>query len=337
MYAVGRARRFRPVRVISHLGRLIRDITLVVATLALVTFGLIEVSTWSFGSAAPSVAEPSSARSLPSAEPSRAGPATPTAMPANCRPVASRSAIPWKILVLIYPSADFTYQDAAGVSRSFQSKMTKDEIAQIRAGAKKMPATVRAYSDGYTSATVTVALALHPLGRVEPNGSPGNVTVAAKDLWADLDTLAPDGTDDSIIVFWKPFNAKLNLNLPYAGNASWLGAWTGVTYATALVPEVDPTAQNPTVPIGWEPVLIMLHEWLHGVVFYYGLWGYDGPDPDTIKQGDDGYRDDNDASQYLSDLMRGDVHNSKGPLGGITKAIWRSGTPLTRPMSCGGQ
>lgn len=246
---------------------------------------------------------------------------------AKCATSVSRPAAPWKILVLIYPSAAFTYTGASGVPQSFQSRMTDTEMAELQSAAESVPATIAAWSHGYTGAEVTVSIASHPLTKVDAvPGHPGQIYVTASDVRADLDALAPAGRFDSVYLVWKPWNDGQNLNMYYAGLAEGVDGWTGAEVATGLL-------LQQSVIASWNAD-VLIHEWLHGVVFYYaGEAGYTGPNPD---QGF-GYSNSDNFHTYYSDLMTGNVHAPDGSSsGGITQTIWESGIPTTRAVLCAG-
>jgi hypothetical protein len=211
--------------------------------------------------------------------------------------------------------------------------MTKTEIKQMQAAAQMIPASVKAWSHGFTSSTLTVSVAPNPLRTVHPYVNPGTVMVTADDARPELDRLAAAGTFDSVLLIWKTWSAAQDLKLPYWGLSEGLDQKTGAEIGSATFIKTD------IVTPWYEQVLI--HEWLHGVVDYYARTvGYSGPEPDD--GGKDGYKAKltreklsfwNDWAQFYSDLMTGRVHTADGKtLGGITKALWQSGSSTSKSL-----
>jgi hypothetical protein len=203
--------------------------------------------------------------------------------------------------------------------------MSDADIASIRDAAGAMPDTVAAWSHGYTSVAATVAISTHTLDKVDPYGS-GSVWLSPDDARADLSALAPLGQYDAVFVAWdNQADQGDNLLLPYGGLGGLYDPITGAYFASGLLPGAG-------WPSWWFPTLL-IHEWLHGVTDYYALWGYKGPSPDDGDR--DGYTVGSDMHDFYSDLMTGTVHLADGtPLGGITQALWQSGSPTSRPVAC---
>jgi hypothetical protein len=268
----------------------------------------------------------------------------PTSSPASPTPTASPSATPaptpaptatpggetaglpqtWKMLVLVYRTADVTFS-ASGVSRGFTSSITDAELRAAMSAVANMPPTVQAWSSGAAAVTYRIQQVPHPLTALTPYGD--SYWVSPDNVHADIDTYAPDGTYDSVVVLWKSWNERgQTVPIPGWGMTLRAGPWAnGAGYTTIYIP-----------PATWwwsggTPSEVFVHEWMHQVVHFYRAYGSPTiPSPDDA--GRYGYTADSFGvwGRWLSDLMTGRVVDPTGAKLGIPPAVWSLGKP-TQP------
>ena len=242
----------------------------------------------------------------------------------SCRATTSQQT--WKILVLVSPSVDVSYKAADGSEVAFQSAFTRDELTAIRQSALEVPNLVASWSKGLTSATVSVVVVPDTLRSLSYVQNGVNVP-EDHDIRGDLRSLAPFGSFDFVFHVWKAWNEGGGLVPTYWALSFKPSIWTqGAGTATVGVqgPREIPSPEG------------MVGIWLDTAALYYGGFGY-GPIPALRALGNGAYAPDSNGSlaTYYSDFMTGHVLGpAVTPLGGITRSMWRSGTPSTRPFSC---
>jgi hypothetical protein len=228
------------------------------------------------------------------------------------------------MLVLVYRTADLTYT-ADGVTQRFTSSITDGELRAALAAVANMPPTVRTWSGGAAAVAYEVQQVPHPMTTLTPYA--GGYWVSPDNVHADIDTYAPDGTYDSILVLWKSWNERgQTVPVPGWGMTLRPGPWAnGAGYTTVFIP-----------PASWwwngsTPSEVFIHEWMHQAVHFYRAHGHPSiPSPDDAPQY--GYTTDASGAwgRWLSDLMTGRVVDSTGAKLGISPAIWSLGKP-TQP------
>jgi hypothetical protein len=158
-----------------------------------------------------------------------------------------------------------------------------------------------------------------PITQLTSLGSNG-YWVSPSCIESDLDTYAPAGTYDSIIVIWLATDGETNV--PSAGWGWSLAPtdWSnGAGYTTVAVP-------GSHAWMGYYPDEIFVHEWNHQTTGFYLWLGY--PMPSIDEAGKYGYAADGHDSWrvFLSDVMRGRVWDGSWYIG-IKPEIWQSATP----------
>jgi hypothetical protein len=236
---------------------------------------------------------------------------------------------PWKMLILIYPNIDTDYMEG-GVPKHLTATMPAADVTSMRDDfLNNQPHRdhVYDYSDHTAEMEAHVIVVDHPLTNLEPINegywpSPG-VTAA------DLDTYAPNGKYDSVIVFWQPSDPNTGQSLPTYG---WgLGYWpgdyaNGMTYATVFnISWVWPTDQCHGE--------VFLHEWLHGVTgFYMYHLGFPFNVDDLHGAEEAGYTwdftEDGCWDNWLRAYMRGLVYENSQRKA-LVPATWQSGSITT--------
>ena len=166
---------------------------------------------------------------------------------------------PWKILVLIYTTTDFSYTDGLGQHRVIAT-MTQAEIDRAADTAIRfIESDVPALTSGNMHPIPTVRYPEQALADLEP---------ISTGYWPSMESTAPerDPTFDSVIVVWDSLGIDVNtgqvveLLPPYCGLTSHMG--TTQTYATMKVTCVASNNRN-----------IFKHEWGHSILFYFDAIG----------------------------------------------------------------
>jgi hypothetical protein len=249
-----------------------------------------------------------------------AGPVTtPTPTPT---PTTAASAT-WKAIVLIYRETDVTFTQANGTSYRLKASMsnTMYDLVKKTMGQAKRSATT--WSDGMAAMDMTFVDVPHPITSVAPLG--GAYWVGPQSVRDDLNKYAPTGTYDSIFVIWEPRDAA-GVKIPVGGWGLSLpnGSWSnGAGFSSIITPAQLWWWTNSAVP---EEMVI--HEWMHQVIYFHQNAGRMKLDLHAAEQY--GYvKVDGTWKNWLSDVMRGRV-NDKGQLLGVSRAIWAAGTP-TKP------
>ena len=261
------------------------------------------------------------------------------AKPVNCQARAMSAPFVWKLALLLYPNTAVTYRALDGSSVSLTSAMTPDEIGVVQSAAQNMATLASQWSDGAVQLEVSVLPIDHPLTALtkrDANPAVNSYAIAQTDITADLRALAPDGTYDSLIAVWKPWNEQ-----GQAVPTDYWGLGTGPsadsdnsTFATLILGNAA---------VWGQPGLngeVMMHEWLHGIVdYYHAMTGQAIPSPDD--RAADGYEPltiaaGGSQARFDHDILTAQVVNQATgeALGGITAAMWGSGSPRLRSSAC---
>jgi hypothetical protein len=264
-------------------------------------------------------ASPPTATPRPAVAPRSTATPSPTPTPTST-PSTGRQT--WRILALVYPAADLTYTPADGTPRHFASSMTARELSTVSSILGTMPGTVTSWSGGVVRVTVTMHQVPRPLASV--TSYLGQFWVSPDDVRADIDTYAPRGSYDSVLVVWKSWNES-GAAVPILGWGMSLmpGDWAnGAGYSTVYLP-----------PASWwwngtYPSEVFIHEWLHEAVHFYRAFGYPSiPSADAASTY--GYTTDSAGSwrTWLSALMTGTIVDGSGNRLGIPASVWALGRP----------
>jgi hypothetical protein len=261
------------------------------------------------------------------------------AKPVNCLARATAAPFTWKMAIIVYPSATVTYDQLDGTPVSVTTQMTPDELNVVQTSATGMEALANQWSGGELQLQVDVLVMDHPLTSLTlhtANATANYYFITTADVESDLRAQAPDGDYDSIITVWKPWNEQGQaVPTDYWGEGSGTNtASDGSTFATVILGNAAAWGQ---------PGLnseVLMHEWIHGIVDYYdAMTGLTLPSPDD--RAADGYEPltiaaGGSQARFDGDLLTGQIVNQVTgvPIGGITPAIWGSGSPRTRPGIC---
>jgi hypothetical protein len=249
--------------------------------------------------------------------------------PAPATSCAARaSPAPWKDLILVYPETAITYRAADGTDTSLAAAFTSAELDQLQSDAAAMPALASAWSGGATSLRVTVTVVDHALRSVSPQGTGGGYAVTENDIRTDLNAFAPIGRYDNVTVVWKA-STGASTEMPLWG---WGTAGSCVSVHVNSTGFTTLAVTDVAAPITGE----LLHLWLETAAGYYSHFGFlPMPDVNAIDNRAYTYDPVNGWASFYQAFMTGSVVDAQGkPLGGITKAMWASGTPTTRPVGC---
>ena len=245
----------------------------------------------------------------------------------------------WKILVLIYPRLDFTYQGSDGQSHHAVATMTQSEQDQAAASAKAFVANdIPALDSGYMVPSVTVRF-------------PGTLTrLDATDngWWPSPGDTASDRDPnfDSVIVIWDPNVVDLT-----TGRSEFIGTAAGLTPSMGLGQTYVTMILDAAISYGHRNVF--KHEWGHSILFFFDAAGTAPTPTVTNHAGPNDYvhcptgkmyvwEDEtlahpipnsiyNDTSGFTHDYYSGTTATPDQPTRclGITKKAWQSGTPLS--------
>jgi len=243
---------------------------------------------------------------------------TPTPTQTTTAPAAT-----WKSIVLIYRQTDVTFTQADGSTYRLRATMTNtmyDLVKKTMGQAKNSAGT---WSDGLAAMNMTFVDVPHPVTSVAPLGNA--YWVGPQSVKADLDKYAPTGTYDSIFVIWEPRDAA-GVKIPVGGWGLSLpnGTWSnGAGFSSIITP-----AQLWWWTESAAPEEMVIHEWMHQVIYFHEKAGRMKLDLHAATQY--GYVQVSGTwKNWLSDVMRGRV-NDNGTMLGVSRQIWAAGTP-TKP------
>lgn len=244
-------------------------------------------------------------------------PSTSTSITAATVPVTTT----WKVVVFLYSRVSAHWVDAHGHSHLISSSLTKAEASKYRAEVAALPALIYSWSGHNVTMKITIISPPHTITKLDTGC--GGPYVAPWDIQTDINTYAPAGRYDSIIVGWSANQSGKTL-VPYWG-CSLDGLYTqahGATYSTVRVPEASWWWSNQAY--GPEP---FVHEWLLGVTGFFRTRGYAMP---SIEDGVTHYgfkaAANGSWSAWYSAVMRGTLNSKLGPRG-ITRALWQKTRP----------
>ncbi len=232
----------------------------------------------------------------------------------------------WNVLVMVYRQTNLDVIDASGQNRHLGATMSAKNEALMVGAVKTMPSLVREWSSAVVAQKMTVVYPAAALSRLTSLGG-GAYWLAPGDIGSDLAMYAPQGSYDSIIVIWQPWDADDSVpsygwGLAYpAGPSS-----NGSNYATVTVPPSGSSWWITSQVHRGEP---FMHEWLHGVIDYHAARTAGVPalhDNATYDYADQG----GTFSRWYGDLMKQHVPDlQSNAFVGINYLAWRSGTPTT--------
>ena len=234
---------------------------------------------------------------------------------------------PWKVLVLIYKNIDTDYVDIDNITKHLTASMPLQDQNNMRTSFLNLPnkSVVYDYSDHTAEMYAHIVFVERPLTDLEPIGTGYWPSPAVTQ--PELDQYAPDGTFDSVIVFWQASHPNTGQSIPIIswGLGYWPGSYAnGMTYATVL-----------NISYVWpgDDGEVFLHEWLHGVESFYTSLGFRFPIGGLHGAGEHGYVDENGHwHAWLRDFMRGLVYEN-GVRTGLIPETWQGGSITTFNIS----
>jgi len=260
--------------------------------------------------------------SLVGATPAPSPTPTPTPTPISNEPTVAAAAT-WKSLVIIYRETDVTFTQADGTTYRLKATMSNTMYDLVRKTMGQAKRSAGTWSDGFAAMDMTFVDSPNPIRSLAPLGS--GYWVGPQSVKAELDRYAPTGTYDSIFIIWEPRDAA-GVKIPVGGWGLTLpnGTWSnGSGFSSIITPAQMWWWTNSTVP---EEMVI--HEWMHQVIYFHQKFGRMQLDLHAASQY--GYtKVDGTWKTWLSDVMRGRV-NDNGTMLGATRQVWAAGTP-TRP------
>jgi hypothetical protein len=239
---------------------------------------------------------------------------------------ASAVALPqksiWKVALLVYESANLTFTDTDGTVKHLVANLPRAEKLKATQSFRQYASLGNELSNNEAIIQYDIIHISTPIRSVTSLGESG-YWVSPTDIEADLDTYAPQGKYDSILVHWNKCNADKSICVPSYGwgwgliRTDWAN---GSTYCTVTEAE-DWMWDLPRRGEVW------LHEWLHGSAPFYEEKGYPMPENNADGGSGHGYEwsETDGWSNYYRDLMTGRVLEN-GTYKGITPEAWRSGS-----------
>ena len=106
----------------------------------------------------------------------------------------------WKMLVLIYRNIDVDFQ-RYGVPQHLTASMTESDVQKARVAVARLPTTTNEWSGGLAQVQQTVIEIDRPITSLSGLGSE-YYWPSSNDTRQELDTYAPAGAYDSVVVIW---------------------------------------------------------------------------------------------------------------------------------------
>jgi len=226
----------------------------------------------------------------------------------------------WKTLLIVYRRIDVQISTGGIRQERFVNELAEDEIEDALVSFRAFPALAENLSDGEASVTYEIAMIEEPLSSVTSDG--GNTFwPSPDDTRNELDSLAPAGSYDSILILWPQNSPASGAQIPCRGWGLGMApsAWTNETTYAVIANAPSWAWKIPVVGEVW------LHEWLHGVCGFFTIKGFEMPVQDADAGGSHGYvqSDITGWTDFYRDLMTGRVLED-GRHTGIAAEAWRS-------------
>jgi streptogramin lyase len=255
------------------------------------------------------------------------------------RPSPAAVAPPWKILVLIYRTTDFVFDDASGHHHVIATTSTEQSTAAAAAARRFVRDDIPALDSGNMTPTVTVRFPDRALTELDPVGEGWWPTpsIAAPDL---------DPTFDAAIVIWNPSGTDL-----VTGQSMFIGSAAGYAFGRGVGQTYSSLILDAAIAYGHRNVF--KHEFGHSILFFFAAAGT-SPQPTVTNHATAStyvhcptgaayvWEDEtdanpipnsifNDGSGFTHDYYSGTTATPDQPTRclGVTPEAWRYGGPRT--------
>ena len=229
----------------------------------------------------------------------------------------------WKGLVLIYRDTDVTFTRPNGTEYRLQAHMGAAMHELVLDTLDDFANSVGNWSDGTAALDLEVVEVPHKLTNLNEFGS--GYWVGPQAVERDIDSYAPHGTYDSVLVIWQPKDdAGVQVPVPGWGLTLGPGPWAnGAGFSSITTPGEMWWWTGSDVP---EEVFV--HEWMHQVIFWNEA--HDRLELDLHAGGSYGYEAAGGTwKRWLADVMTGAVRDGDRHIG-IKPEMWSADQP-TRP------
>jgi regulation of enolase protein 1 (concanavalin A-like superfamily) len=245
---------------------------------------------------------------------------------------ASVTGDPWKMLVIVYREIDVDYVDIDGVTKHLRATMPPNDVNLMIQSFLNLPhrGNVFDYSGETAELEAHIVFADRPLTSISYIGDleDYNYWPSPDDTQPELASYVLPGMYDSVIIFWQASDPDTGQSIP-CGSWGWGGyrpGWNdgkGITYATVF--NLSWVWQNDVCEGE-----VFLHEWLHGVTFFYMSLGFPFPPEDLHGAEEAGYVQDPGGcwETWLRDYMRGLVYVN-GERTALFPETWQTGSITT--------
>ncbi|HSH21613.1 MAG TPA: hypothetical protein VK992_03220 [Candidatus Caenarcaniphilales bacterium] len=228
--------------------------------------------------------------------------------------------VTWNTLVLVYRETDVTFTRPDGSSYRLRARMS-DYMYDLGLNAvRRTVGSVKNWSGSMANLDMQIVDVPHPLTAVDPLGS--GYWVSPRAVRPDLDTYAPAGRFDSIIVLFQPKDADgVAIPIPGWGLTVPNGPWAnGAGFSSVKAP-----LENWWWTDTPYPEEVFIHEWMHQVLFYHLNTGE--TDVDLHAAENYGYTKVSGTwKAWLADVMQGRVQDG-GRYLGMEADAWAAGKP----------
>ncbi|PKN35684.1 MAG: hypothetical protein CVU61_02355 [Deltaproteobacteria bacterium HGW-Deltaproteobacteria-19] len=221
-------------------------------------------------------------------------------------------------LLLVYPHTDVEYVKD-GEALHYTGSMSDNLRTTVINAFRNLPNLITDGSDGVVSNTYDIVEISKPITKISQyNGN--YYWLSNLDIQTELNQFAPKSKYDAVHVVWN--NGSID--------AYWGLGGTSVNNGTATFSSLIAGRSFWWTGIGEAFGEPFLHEWLHGVCYFYRARGYPMPRKNADGMKLHGYTKSSTEGWmgYYRDLMRGQVWEPEvSAYTGITEAAWKSGNP----------
>jgi len=225
----------------------------------------------------------------------------------------------WRSLLVIYPELELKFAEGWFRNQTLNFTIAQDEIDFALNSYEAFPKLVSSLTQSQVTIESEIVVSDSPLKSLTHYGR-GLRWPAPEDTSPQVEEHVSRRPVDSIFVLWPQNDSKSGSRIDSGGWGLGMGASPrsfGATYA--VVGNAEKWVWE--IPTAGE---VWLHEWLHGVCWFYSSIGYKMPDGDAdggerhgyVRSPITGWMD------YYRDLMSASVEED-GRLLGIPMGAWR--------------